>query len=139
MSDMLGRSNVCLRVSRDCLNRVADDDSNLDIACFNAQQSLESLLKYIIETNGMQAPKTHDIDELLVYARSSGFTYSDENRLMEMSYKISKWETTSRYGQGIKTTANSLEAVYSHIEKIREEFAGTASSKFQQLRERLNQ
>ena len=126
MSTLLGRSNVSFEMSKDALSKVTMDDNYMDWACFHAHQSLELLLKHIIESNGMQSPKTHSIDDLLVYAKTSGFSYSDAEELSNLSYEINKWETTSRYGKGIKTTVNKVQVVYKHIDKIRDEFLSSS-------------
>lgn len=122
MSNMLGRSKIFLRQSKDCLNKIAEDDCNMDIACFNAHQALELLLKHIIESYGLQAPKTHMIDDLLVYAETGGFKYSDSDSLKNLAWEVNKWETVSRYGSGIKTTTDKIKQVYVHIQKIENEF-----------------
>lgn len=122
MSDMLGRSNVVLEISQNCLKHITEDDAYMDMACFNAQQALELLLKHIIECNGIQAPKTHDIDDLIIYAETAGFKYSRVDELKGIADTISKWETKSRYGSGIVTTKEKLNKVYKHILDIRDEF-----------------
>lgn len=122
MSDMLGRSKSFLMLSKTAMSNISSDDSNMDTACFCAHQALELLLKYIIEVNGMQPPKTHEIDTLLTYAKSSGFDYSKYDDLYNFADKLNKWETSSRYGSGILTNVEALKKAYNFIEEILSEF-----------------
>lgn len=105
-----------------CISKISEDDSYLDLTCFNVHQSLELLLKYIIESLGYQAPKTHAIDDLLEYTRSFGFEYSRFDELQALTYEVNKWETTSRYGSGIKTTISKVNVILNHIDQIKKEF-----------------
>lgn len=122
MSNLFSRSEVALEISKDLSKKITLDNSYLDWACFNAHQSLELLLKHIIEIGGLQSPRTHAIDDLIVFCKEAGFTYSRFDELNNLAYEINRWETTTRYGKGVKTTINKLNVVYEHISKIKEEF-----------------
>ena len=122
MSNLFSRSEVALEISKDLSKKITLDNSYLDWACFNAHQSLELLLKYIIETGGLQSPKTHAINDLIIFCKETGFTYSRFNELNNLAYDINKWETKTRCGEGVKVNIDELNIVYEHISKIKEEF-----------------
>lgn len=122
MGNMLGRSYVFRENAIQNMGKVADDECYMDVACFNMQQSLELLLKFIIEDRGMQAPKTHDICDLLVFVKTAGFVYSKYDALYEMGDTLTKWETRSRYGSGIISTIEKLRDVYKHIVQLEDEY-----------------
>ena len=53
MSTMYSRSLVMLEQSKLALSKVSIDDAYLDVACFEAQQAIEFLMKAILIDNGI--------------------------------------------------------------------------------------
>ena len=54
-----------LEQSKLALSKVSIDDAYLDVACFEAQQAIEFLMKAILIDNGIPYNKSHDIRYLL--------------------------------------------------------------------------
>jgi HEPN domain-containing protein len=52
----------------------ADEWVRREQACFHAQQAAKKALKAVLASNRMDFPFTHDIEELLEIAESSGLT-----------------------------------------------------------------
>ena len=53
MSTMYSRSVVMIEQSKMALQKVAEDEAYLDIACFETQQAIEFLLKVILFEFGL--------------------------------------------------------------------------------------
>jgi len=49
------------------LKILMERNKSLDTACFHAQQAGEKYLKAFLNFNGIEFPKTHDIEELLEF------------------------------------------------------------------------
>lgn len=122
MSTMLGKSFVCLEISQKCLDKVSLDDSYMDIACFHAYLSLELLIKFVMESCGVQSSKNTTMDDLLTYLDTVGFQYSRAEELRDLALSINSWRNPSEYGSGIKTTINKVQIVYDHINRMNKEF-----------------
>ncbi len=65
MSTMYNRSLVMFEQSKNALGKIANDDAYLDVACFEAQQAIEFLMKAILMEYGIPYNRTHDIRYLL--------------------------------------------------------------------------
>ncbi len=62
---MYNRSLVMFEQSKNALGKIANDDAYLDVACFEAQQAIEFLMKAILMEYGIPYNRTHDIRYLL--------------------------------------------------------------------------
>lgn len=57
MSTMYSRSVAMLQQSKNALTKVSEDDAYLDVACFEAQQAIEFLMKANLLENGIPYDK----------------------------------------------------------------------------------
>lgn len=128
MSNLYTRSFAAMDSSKYMLTKAGEDDAYLDLAAFHAQQSLEFLLKYIIECIGLSYPKTHRIGELYEVLEQNGFTFAMAMELSNAASDITAWETESRYGSGCKTTKGYIEKCYKIIESLDEGWKSYSSS-----------
>ena len=112
MSDMYSRSLSFLQLSNDAIGRIADDDANLDTACFCPQQALELLIKFILQQCNIPFGKTHNIRELLQDFDKLPFAFSKAEDLDILADTITSWEQSGRYGKGIQTTVKTIKRVH---------------------------
>ena len=122
MSTMYSRSVAMLTQSQNALTKVADDDAYLDVACFEAQQSLEFLMKTILLENGIPYDKSHDIRYLLSLMKSTGFEFEKQDSLELLADTITDWEEGSRYGKGVRTTEQTVRRVYNIYNSMNKAF-----------------
>ena len=118
MSNLYDRYKRWLKISKDSLAEAGFDDAALDAAAFNAQQAMEFLLKYIMDCKNVPYHKTHNIRELLVGLRDSGFSFDNMDAAMREADRITSWEAGSRYGSGATTVKGLIEDSYKIIESI---------------------
>ena len=97
--------------AKDALKKISEDDAYLDIACFETQQALEFLIKEILNEKGIPYPKSHDIGFLLSLLAETGFTFEGFEPLVLLSGTVTDWEENSRYGKGIRTSADTVRRV----------------------------
>ena len=77
--------------------RIKDSDpAFLNIVGYHLQQSIEIALKHLLEVNGREIFRTHDIDDLLV--RTRDLFEDDDIELLEfLAPKITQFATSSKY------------------------------------------
>ena len=122
MSTMYSRSMVMYEQSRNALNKVADDDAYLDVACFEAQQALEFLMKAILIEYGTPYNRTHDIRYLFKLISEAGFNFEKEDSLELLSDTITNWEEGSRYGKGVRVSVQTVLRVHNIYLSMNEAF-----------------
>ena len=111
-----------LQQSKNALTKTADDDAYLDVACFEAQQSLEFLMKAILLENGIPYDKSHDIRYLLSLMEGIGFEFERQDSLELLADTITDWEEGSRYGKGVRTTEQTVRRVHNVYNSMNEAF-----------------
>lgn len=94
-----------------CIGKISTNTAYLDLACFDAQQALEFLMKHILIEHGVQFKKTHNIGYLLDLLNSIGFNFDLKEDLSSIVDTITNWEQTSQYGSGVRTTINTVNRV----------------------------
>jgi HEPN domain-containing protein len=101
------------------------DDAYFDIACYDAQQAIEFILKAILleyevdfPTSGTQGHSILWLYELI--HENTDFAFDKESELELLSETITHWEVKGRYHEGIKTREDTVRRVlniYKAIEK----------------------
>ena len=97
MSRMLMRAKVKLENARHSLSKIDVDDAYMDDCCYNLQQSIEMILKAIVELNGEQYAENHDIRSNINILNKLGIEIPSQKELRNMASTIYSWETESRY------------------------------------------
>lgn len=123
MVSLYDRYKRRFRICKEELNTTIEDDASLDCAAFDAHQSLEFLLKHIIEESKGSYRKGHKILEM--YEELKGccdLSFSRENELIALSPIVSDWETESRYGKGILTTVTAIKHCLDVTESLDKEW-----------------
>ena len=98
------------------------DELFLNQIAYNIQQAYEMAIKYILELNGIEYPKTHDIDQLIRIANKSDIDLYISEYLDEHSEMISQWESKSRYVMGYLVESKKIDRALTdlriYLEKI---------------------
>ena len=64
-------------------NTLLDEDSLSAVVCFHAQQSVEKCLKALIESRGLNPPKTHDL--VLLHGQVDDVIELDKDNLAKLN------------------------------------------------------
>jgi len=108
------------QISEYCLLSAFDDRDWLEVACFNAQQSLELLLRYFVLSK-QDLPIIHDIQEMYGYLKALGFEYSAESELLEIADKVTLWEQYE-VEEDTRAVIDMVKEVYNHIDQLKLEY-----------------
>lgn len=124
MCMMVNRSRVSLKKSKDALEifEICNGEEWLDSACFDAQQAIEFLLKGILLEYGIAFDKSHSIDYLVSLLDETSFAFTKHDDLILLASTITSWEEGSRYGQGIRTSVNTVKRIHNIYNNVLEAF-----------------
>lgn len=92
------------------------DEEQLNLVAYHIQQSLELAIKHIFLINGVQVQKTHDIDQLITYAKMNNIDLYLTNYLYDHSEIISNWESKTRYVIGFILEVKKVQTVINEVE-----------------------
>ena len=98
------------------------DEEQLNACAYHLQQSVEFALKYLLEQNGIEYPKTHDIETLIrIGTRRNAYLYLTAY-IEDHAEMFSQWEAKSRYIIGYlveeRKIAKAIPEIGSYLEKI---------------------
>lgn len=74
-----------------------NDEAYLNYVGYHIQQALELSIKYMLEMNGVNYPKTHDIDQLIRLANINNVELYLNEYIDDHSEMFSLWEARTRY------------------------------------------
>ena len=87
-----------LKVAESIYSTIAiNDEAYLDYVGYHIQQALELSIKYMLEMNGVNYPKTHDIDQLIRLANINNVKLYLNEYIDDHSEMFSLWEARTRY------------------------------------------
>ena len=99
------------------------DELFLNQIAYDIQQAYEMAIKYLLELNGVEYPKTHDIDQLIRIASLSKVDLHISEYLDEHSEMISQWGAKPRYVMGylveLRKIDKALIDLKEYLEKIK--------------------
>ena len=105
-----------LQVARIVLAQGTDDEGQLNIVGFHLQQAMELALKYLLEQDGIEYPKTHDIDQLIRVGREAGVDLYLSEYLEDHAEMFSQWEAKSRYVIGYAIESRKAERALEEVD-----------------------
>lgn len=87
-----------LKVAESIYSTIAiNDEAYLNYVGYHIQQALELSIKYMLEMNGVNYPKTHDIDQLIRLANINNVELYLNEYIDDHSEMFSLWEARARY------------------------------------------
>jgi HEPN domain-containing protein len=98
-----------LSSARILFDYAGSDEEQLNIIGFHLQQAMELVLKYLLEQNGIEYPKTHDIDQLVRIGNEAQVDFRLPEYLEDHAEMLSQWEAKSRYVLGYAIEARKVE------------------------------
>lgn len=105
-----------LQVARIVFAQVVDDEGQLNIVGFHIQQAMELALKYLLEQDGIEYPKTHDIDQLIRIGREANVDLYLSEYLEDHAEMFSQWEAKSRYVIGYAIESRKAERALQEVD-----------------------
>ena len=103
-----------------------DDDAYINIIAYHLQQALELAIKFVLEQNGVEYPRTHDIEQLVLIANKENVDLKLTEYIDDHQETFSSWEAKTRYVLNyyvdIKKIEKSLPEVKSYLDTIKNEY-----------------
>lgn len=118
MSKLLSRAKIYFEHAVSDYEKIYENDCYLDSCCFHLQQSIEFLLKGIVELNGMQYAENHDIRANLNILNRAEISIPRDKELRLMSDILYKWETESRYKDSFIAAVKDIDEIMQYAEEL---------------------
>ena len=112
MSKLFSLAKINLLHASQDYKRLSEDDCYLETCCFCLQQSIEFMLKGIVELNGAQYAENHDIRANLNILHRMDVSIPFEKELRSMANTLYQWETESRYKDSFIAAVADVEEAF---------------------------
>ncbi|MCH1942421.1 HEPN domain-containing protein [Holdemania massiliensis] len=104
-----------LKVAKKIYTLAEEDDVYLNYVAYHLQQAVEMTLKYYLEENGINYPKTHDIDQLIRIIHKDNVPCPITEYIDEHSEMFSLWESKTRYVLNYQTERRKIERALEEV------------------------
>lgn len=111
MSKLFSNAKVYYEHAESDYKKIYENDSYMDSCCFHLQQTIEFLLKGIVELNGLRYAENHDIRANLNILNRENIDLPCEKELRLKADTLYKWETESRYKDSFIAAIKDIEEV----------------------------
>lgn len=118
MSKLFSRAKVCFEHAKSDYKKIYVDDCYLDSCCFSLQQSVEFLLKGIVELHGLRYAENHDIRANLNILNREQIEIPCEKELRVKADLLYRWETESRYKESFTAAVKDIEEVMAIVKSL---------------------
>ncbi len=75
----------------------ASDESLINMASYHIEQAVEKTIKFLIENDGYEYPRTHNIETLISFADENGVDLMLNDYIIDHAEMFSSWEAKTRY------------------------------------------
>lgn len=125
---LFGKAVANLRSAQLIYENSDGDEDQLNIAGYLLQQAVELAMKYLIEQNGIEFPKTHDIDQLIRMANANDVDLLVSEYLDDHAETLSLWEAKSRSILGYAIEARKVERMLEEVDQYLERIAAAENA-----------
>lgn len=120
MSKLFSIAKINLEHARADYQKLATDDCYLETCCFSLQQSIEFLLKGIVELHGETYAQNHDIRANLNILHRIDVQIPYEKEIRGMANTLYQWETESRYKDSFMAAVADVEEAFIYAQALLE-------------------
>ncbi|MBO2516217.1 MAG: hypothetical protein CW338_02930 [Clostridiales bacterium] len=95
---------------------LSTDEGQLNVIAYLLQQSLELTLKYLLEQNGVEYPKTHDIEQLIRLGKKEDAPLYLTEYIEDHAEMFSQWEAKTRYIVGYMVEIEKIDRAIKELD-----------------------
>lgn len=103
------------KVAESIRKNLGNDEAYLNYVGYHLQQSVELAIKHMLEINGVEYPKIHDVTQLIALAGEQEIDWHYNEYIDEHSEMFSMWESKTRY---IKNYRLELRKIDKALEEV---------------------
>lgn len=93
------------------------DEAYLNYVGYHLQQAVELSIKYMLEMNGIEYSKTHDIEQLIQLAKINDVKLYVTDYIDDKAEMFSSWEAKTRYIMNYKLEKRKVSTAIIETEK----------------------
>ena len=109
----------CAKIIRSSINN--EDEELINLVGYHLQQSIELSIKFILETNGVEYPSTHRIEDLIKIAKNNNVDLHINEYIKEHDALLTSWEANTRYIVGYLIELEKVDKAIVELESYFEE------------------
>lgn len=118
MSKLLKRAQANLASAKNMYRDAGNDDAFLDKCCFDLQQTIKMILKFLIELSGENYSRVHDIRAHLNHLDDLGVEIPNRTELGYLAQTLNSWEAESRYFDSFFAVTSDIDLAMKYAEDL---------------------
>ena len=103
------------------------DEEQMNIIGFHLQQAVELALKYLLEMDGVEYPKTHAVEQLVAIGRDAGVELLLSEYIDDHAEMFSQWEAKSHYVFGYAIEKRKVDRAMDEVDVFLRAIAAAAA------------
>ena len=103
-------------------SELIEDDAYLNYVGYHLQQAVELSIKYMLEMNGIEYSKTHDIEQLIQLGKNYNVELYISDYIDDKAEMFSSWEAKTRYIINYKLEKRKVSTALIEVEKYIKSF-----------------
>lgn len=114
---LLDKAIQNLTLAKTIYKELINDEVYLNYIGYHLQQAVELSIKYNLELNGIEYPKTHDISQLIYLSKLKDIDIGISKYIEDHAEMFTLWESKTRYVLNYKLEKSKVETSIIEVEK----------------------
>ena len=94
------------------------DENIVNMASYHLEQAVEKAIKFVLENNGYDYPKSHNIESLISFAQTNDIHLYLNDYIVDHAEMFSSWEAKTRYVLDYLVDIKKLETAIGQVKEF---------------------
>lgn len=132
---LLDKAKQNVNVAKMIYNSSKGDEIYLNYIGYHLQQAVELAVKHGMECFGIEYPRTHDIEQLILKCKDEGIDIGVTDYVDDHSEMFTQWEAKTRYIKNYRLESRKIEKALEEVPKLIESIDRNVEQTYEQTEE----
>ena len=132
---LLDKAKQNVNVAKMIFNSSKGDEIYLNYIGYHLQQAVELAVKHGMECFGIEYPRTHDIEQLILKCKDEGIDIGVTDYVDDHSEMFTQWEAKTRYIKNYRLESRKIEKALEEVPKLIESIDRNVEQTYEQTEE----
>ena len=132
---LLDKAKQNVNVAKMIFNSSRGDEIYLNYIGYILQQAVELAVKHGMECFGIEYPRIHDIEQLILKCKDEGIDIGITDYVDDHSEMFTQWEAKTRYIKNYRLESRKIEKALEEVPKLIESIDKNVEQTYEQVEE----